>query len=305
MRHHLEWIILNLLTAWVELLSPERAAACGRALGGWLWRRGLRRKVVDRNLELAFGDQMNAEELEALSLACYRNMTSHIFEFLKLASWPPELLDQLIELEGVEALQAGIDEGQGVVIAGAHFGHWELLSAGISHLVYPVAAYAGKQTNELVDHRINQIRTRFGMKAISKSPRSNREMLQIIKDQGVLGLLGDLNVPHQFLFVDFFGLKAAAGPGLGRFVVKAKCPLFYIWITREGPAKHKGHIRRLDYELTGDTVADTARIAQLYFDQLEEKIRLHPDHYFWFNRRFKTRPPEEAQQGVRLYEKMD
>lgn len=305
LRHRFErWSFLKLL-AFLKSRSPEQAAAYGRGLGRFLWSIGLRRRVVDRNLELTFGTEKNAQELEQLSLACYQNMGSHLFEFLKMASFEPNQLDQLVSLEGAEDLKAAIAEGKGVVIAGSHFGHWELLSAAISRFVYPVAAYAGKQTNEQVDQLINQIRTRYGLKAITKSPRSNREMLQTIKDQGVLGLLGDLNVPHKFLFVDFFGLKAAAGPGLGRFVVKAKCPLFFIWITREGPAQHKGHITRLPYELTGDTEADTATIAQMYFSQLEDKIRQHPDHYFWFNRRFKTRPPEEEAAGVRLYEKMD
>ena len=304
LRHQLERLLFLFLLELVRALSPEEAAAVGRWIGRRLFHLGVRRKVVDRNLEIAFA-HLSKPEIEALSLRCYQNMGSHLLEFLKLDSVQPEDLDRLVSLEGAEELKAAIAQGKGVVIAGSHFGHWELLSAAISHFVYPVAAYAGKQTNDWIDERINRLRNRFGLQTITKSPRSNREMLQCLKDQGILGLLGDLNVPHKFLFVDFFGIKAAAGPGLGRFVVKGKCPLFFIWITREGAARHKGHILKLDYQLTGDLDQDIARITQSYFCELEARIKAHPDHYFWFNRRFKTRPLEEDQAGVKLYEKTD
>ncbi|OGH04775.1 MAG: hypothetical protein A2600_03185 [Candidatus Lambdaproteobacteria bacterium RIFOXYD1_FULL_56_27] len=304
LRHQLERLLFLFLLELVRALSPQEAAAVGRWIGRQLFRFGVRRKVVDRNLEIAF-PQLSKPELEALSLRCYQNMGSHLLEFLKLDSVPPQDLDRLVSLEGAEELKAAIAQGKGVVIAGSHFGHWELLSAAISRFVYPVAAYAGKQTNEWIDGRINLLRNRFGLQTITKSPRSNREMLQCLKDQGILGILGDLNVPHKHLFVDFFGVKAAAGPGLGRFVAKGKCPLFFIWITREGAARHKGHIIKLDYHLSGDLEADIAQIAQSYFSALEAKIKEYPDHYFWFNRRFKTRPVEEDQAGVKLYEKTD
>ena len=164
-------------------------------------------------------------------------------------------------------------------------------------------AFAGRQTNPLIDYRINEIRQRFGMLAISKSSNSNREMLVALKNNQSLGILGDLNVPHQNLFVDFFGIKAAAGAGLGRFVAKTKCPLVFISITRKNEHQHIAHFKRLEYQLTGNTETDTQMLTQLYFTELEQQIRTNRDHYFWFNRRFKTRPTSEA--GINLYDKMD
>ncbi len=75
-----------------------------------------------------------------------------------------------------------------------------------------------------------------------------------------------------------------------------KAPLIFIWCTREGPLQHKGHIVRLDYDLTGEQEKDVQSVAQCISSQLEETIKTHPDQYFWFNQRWKTRPPDEIPQ---------
>jgi len=301
-RHLIEYWIFNLLFFTVGTLSAEANAALGRWFGRVLFRLGLRKKVVLRNLELAFKEK-TAEEREAIALACYQNISSNLFEFLKLGTIPVDQIEQFIEFEGAEILEDAFAENKGVMIAGSHFGHWELLTLGVSQLVLPFHAYTGKQTNPMIDQKINQIRERFGMIGIPKSSSSNKKMLLALRKKKPLAILGDLNVPHQSLFVEFFGIKSAAGSGLGRFVSHSHCPLVFVWITRKNATQHIAHFKRIEYPLSGNTSEDTQKVTQLYFDELESNIRQYPDHYFWFNRRFKTRP--ESEDGLHLYEKMD
>ncbi|OGG94582.1 MAG: hypothetical protein A2527_05190 [Candidatus Lambdaproteobacteria bacterium RIFOXYD2_FULL_50_16] len=296
-----EWALFKVCYNTARMVCWEDAARIGRGFGLFLFYTGLRRPVVERNLEIAFPEASHAWRYRT-ARACYANMGSHLMEFLALSKLRPEDLGQLVDIEGGEELKAALAQGRGVIMAGSHFGHWELLTATMSTFIHPLSAYAGRQANLQVDQAINQLRAKFKALPIGKSETSNREMLQCIKDKGVLGLLGDLNVPHKHLFIDFFGIKAAAGLGLGGFVEKFKQPLFYAWITRESAYRHKAHFRQLDYSLTGDKEADRAAIVQLYFKALQAEIEARPDHYFWFNRRFKTRPSSEDEMGVHLYE---
>jgi KDO2-lipid IV(A) lauroyltransferase len=49
----------------------------------------------------------------------------------------------------------------------------------------------------------------------------------------------------------------------------------------------------VQYDPSGDKPTDLLMISQSLTRILEQKIREHPDQYFWFNKRWKTRPAEE------------
>jgi len=301
MVHFFLYLLLRCLLWAFYLLPKSCLPAFGRGFGTFLHLVGLRKNVVTTNLQIAFGASKSSEEIAALCRLTYRNIGSNMFEFFMLERVSPEELGNYVTLEGAEILEAALTEGKGVVMAGGHFGHWELLSAALNRFVRPFYGYAGKQDNPLFDEWINEIRAKFGMKTISKSKGATREMLKVLKNNEVLGILGDLNVPNRNLFVEFFGLQAAVGEGLATFVVKGKRPLLFNWIHRLGPLTHHAVIERLDYQLTGDDAADVARVAQLIMTRLQHNIEAFPDHYFWFNRRFKTRPLAEKEQGITIY----
>ena len=246
-----------------------------------------------KNLEVAFGKELSLEKREELALSVYRNVGSTMFEFLKMKFIEPDDIANYIEIEGLDVLNDAVGEKKGVVMAGFHFGNWELMSAGTCQLGRPVYGYAGKQRNPLVDDEINGIRKKFGMNAISKGKSSPREMIKALKNKEVLVIGSDLNVPSKSLFVDFFGVKAAVGQGQAAFINKLKTPYLIFWAERVGPFKYKGNIEKIDYKLKADGTDNIQYLIQLASDELERIIRKFPDQYFWFNRRWKTRPEGE------------
>ena len=48
----------------------------------------------------------------------------------------------------------------------------------------------------------------------------------------------------------------------------------------------------------GDELEDTKRMNQ----EVANLIRPNPEQYFWVHKRFKTRPPQEQEAGVKFYE---
>lgn len=264
-----------------------------------LYTLGVRRNVVKRNLTIAFGEKLQPAEINKLARRTYQNYGIVLFEVLLLKLLKPENLPDHIELEGLDVLKAAMEEGKGVILAGNHFGNWELISAAISTFGSPIHMYAGKQRNDLFDDALNTIRRQFGAVTISKSKTATIEMMKALKNRQVLGMAGDLNVPHNKLFVDFFGLKASIGRGLVSFTLKKQCPLLFIWCIRTGGLKHKGFLTRVHYEVTGDKNLDLTAISQVLTDELEQKIREYPDQYFWFNKRWKTRPEDD--EDLKIY----
>jgi len=51
---------------------------------------------------------------------------------------------------------------------------------------------------------------------------------------------------------------------------------------------------RVDYERTGDLDADVEALTAELAQRLERQIRIAPEQYFWFHRRWKSRPADET-----------
>lgn len=283
---------------FVRLWPKSWIPFIGRRFGNLLYYLGVRRKVVQRNLDIAFGGTINHSQHRRLVKQTYANYGIVLFEVLLMKFTPPDRLSDFIELEGLDVLEDAISENRGVVLAGNHFGNWELISAAISSMGYPIHVYAGKQRNDLFDDSLNAIRRQFGTITISKSKTATIEMMKALKRNQVLGMAGDLNVPHNKLFVDFFGRKAAVGRGLASFTLSKQCPLIFIWCIRTDNLKHKGYLTRIDYQVTGNKSRDIETISQALTHALEQKISDYPDQYFWFNKRWKTRPEDETGPGI-------
>lgn len=297
-KYGIEYLFFNFMLFSVRLIPEFMLLKIGNCLGVFLYIVRLRRSVVQSNLQIAFGDKISRKEHKQLCIKTYKNFACILFEFLLMNFISPQKLSNYIEIEGLDTLEKAVQEGKGVILAGSHFGHWELLSAGICTFGFPFYVYAGRQKNLLVDKAVNNIRRRFGMVTISKSKTATFQMMKVLKNKKILGMAGDLNVPRDLLFVDFFGKKAAIGQGLASFALKREAPLLFLWSVRRKALKHQGYITRLDYHLSGNSDHDIANIAQLISAELEQKITEYPDHYFWFNRRWKTRPAAEKQENI-------
>jgi len=297
-KNQVEFLFFQTLLLFVKLLPTGLIPAVGKLLGMTFYYLGVRKKVVNQNLKIAFGEQLTDNERKRLSKQTYRHCGIVTFEILLLRFIPPEKLSNYIEIEGTEVLNDAIAEGRGVVLAGNHFGNWEMISAAISTQVAPIHIYAGMQRNDLFDKALNAIRQKFGTITISKSKTATIEMMKVLKNNQILGMAGDLNVPHNKFFIDFFGRKAAVGRGLASFTLSRECPLIFLWCVRTGPLKHKGFLSRVDYGVTGDKNSDLIEISQALANELELRIQENPDQYFWLNKRWKTRPDEEEGPGI-------
>jgi KDO2-lipid IV(A) lauroyltransferase len=244
-------------------------------------------------LEIAFGEEYSSHEIRKICKKTYLNVSIVLCEFLRMKSLQKEDINRYITLQGIDTLEAALREGNGVIVAGNHFGNWELITAAISQAGNPLHIFSGRQKNQRIDDAINAIRKRFGTHTISKAKGAAFAMIKALKNNNPLGMAGDLNVPHDNLFVDFFGKKAVVGQGLATFTIKRRAPLIFIWSVRVSPFRYKGYLKRIYYQLTGDEKTDLQHLAQLISTELEDKIRQHPHQYFWFNRRWKTRPPDD------------
>src|SRR6185369_4820983 len=102
-------------------------------------------------------------------------------------------------------LQVASQSGRGVILFTGHVGAWELSSFALSLFGFPLSFLVRRIDNPKIEAMIDKARTSHGNRTIDKKSAA-REMLQILREGGTLGILVDLNkVDREAIFVDFFG----------------------------------------------------------------------------------------------------
>ena len=125
-------------------------------------------------------------------------------------------VDQLVELDpSIELFDAALARGRGVIVVTAHIGNWELLCARLRRRGTPGAVVGRVRRNDPSHSWLGKMRSAYGVLTLPQDG-SPREMLRILRDGGVLGLLTDLrarrvdSTPLPLLGVDVETMSAAA-----------------------------------------------------------------------------------------------
>jgi Kdo2-lipid IVA lauroyltransferase/acyltransferase len=250
-----------------------------------------RRRVAMKGLRTAFGDLTDGE-LEDL----YRRVVSHfarmVFEVPHILRMNSGNLNSYVVFEHPERLEKALKKGRGVLVLTGHFGNWELMSAAISLKMKSRCAVVARPLDyEPAERLLSGIRKRFGTEIIPKN-MGLRRMLKVLRANGAIGVLLDQNVDwYDGVFVPFLGRQACTNKGLALVALKTGSPVIPVFSVRRPDGRfsvlfgEEVPVTR-SADRTKDIEESTARFTRV----IESHIRHDPDHWFWFHRRWKTKP---------------
>ena len=181
-----------------------------------------------------------------------------------------------------------------MILATGHYGNWEIAAAAVAARGIPIAAIVRRQGNRLVDARLDGLRRRLGVETIYQSEAPSR-VPRVLRRGGVVGIVGDQDARRSGLFVPFFGRPASTHRGPALFALKLRAPVFACVARRlpGGEVRYRVSGERVSPPRTGELDADVAALTAALAASLEAEIREAPEQYFWFHRRWKTKPPPE------------
>lgn len=250
---------------------------------------GRRKKMAIDNVRRGFGiSQAEATKIAKLSTTRFGRMFMEVLAFPCINKGN---VDKHVQLEGAEYLTEALSYGRGVILATAHSGNWELLGAGLAINGFPLAAVVQKQTNAAMDKFINEYRTLAGMHITYKS--GVREMVRLLGEGKIIGLLMDQDAHSDGVFVEYFGRPASAPQGAAVLARMKDSPIVPAFITENSDGTHTAiihpHIMPLKTKNKADDVYTiTAKLTNI----IEQHVRQHPHEWFWLHNRWKTKPPE-------------
>lgn len=245
-----------------------------------------RRKLVETNLAYAFPEK-SSQEITDISRQVYRNQAVNLLEVLRLPLLQSRKdAAKLIDLHLDEFLAKTRAREKGGVLVSGHFGNWELAGVCIGLLVTPIAVVAKKLKNRLVNNEIERLRRLHGNTVIYKK-QALREGLAVLRDGGIVTVLGDQSDPKGGFFMDFLGRDASVFLGPAFLTLRARVPMFALMCRRQPNGKYVLEAEEID---TSDLSFSKENIRELtvrYTKVLEKYIFRYPEEWFWVHDRWK------------------
>lgn len=225
-------------------------------------------------------------EVRRVAWVSWRNFIFNVVDMFRLEKADLAWIEA--HVEGAAAAREHIMKhcatGQGGVIASPHMGAAELAAVMMQRFGVPVFLITGRQTNALVDERLNEMRASTGIPLVQKGSSLLKSVIRRLKGGEVLAFLADLRVENGII-VDFLGVKASVAPGMALFANQTQVPILPTILTRESWTRHKmvfhpGVVPDPDVPKR----EDQQRMTQEVFTLMEKAIREMPEQWFWYNK---------------------
>ena len=283
----------------VYLLAVSLLAVLGRLpltlvfrLGGafgllaWAVLPGYRR-LVRRNLEIAFGTRMSDGDIRRLVRHHFYTLGANLLSVPRLARLPEAAVQARVDLIGLPGLRAALDDKKGVVMAINHIGNWELYAQLIGRVRdVPVGAIFQSQRNKYLNRLIDRDRRRLGLETFDRR-KGYLGAVDLVERGGILAILVDQHAGDGALWTPLFGRLASTSTLAGIIAQSTGAPLVSVAIHTVGTARWRCVIEPPS-ESRGKSVEEiTAELNRT----LEREISVSPKDWFWVHDRWNTPGP--------------
>ncbi|MCX7015151.1 MAG: lysophospholipid acyltransferase family protein [Candidatus Sumerlaeota bacterium] len=287
--------------AVVRALPQWACAALASALGAAAAAVDARhRRLMMRQMRLAFGDALSERDRRRLSRLCYRHEALCFMELMRLPKVDRRYVARHIDMADARKGEPLKASRRGVLVITGHIGSWELLAHVAALSGYPVTALARPIGNPLLDAELERLRTISGNRILGKYD-SMREVRRCLEAGEWVCFLYDQNGGPSDAFVPFFGVPAATWRSASFLHWKVKAPIVVATLSRGDWLGRRFALRveRVLEPIEGESrEACEQRVLTEINAAFEEAIRAHPEQWVWQHRRWKTRPPGEASRLV-------
>ena len=263
--------------------------AVGEFLGFCAWLvSGKYRRLAERNVEIAFGDEKSPRELRCLVRRHFRRLGANLLCSVKLTAMPPEQILQRVKVENIEAMDREFRAGVPVVLVLSHLGTWELFAQLMPKFVGYVrnASVYQKLGNRFIDEHVRRTRSQTGLELFDRQA-GFEPVIELLRSGGGVGVLSDQHAGDHGLWTPFFGRLASTSPLAGLLAKRTRAALIAAAVYTTGPARWRiVFTERFDQPGTS-VAAITSRINEV----IEQQIRVAPEDWFWVHNRWKTPKP--------------
>ena len=262
------------------------------SLLGWITGSVLRvrRTEVDEHLFLAFPERTDAWRHD-VARASYAHLGREAVATLRFSRATDEDLSERIRIPDLALFRTVVEEGKGVILVTGHIGNWEVGGGAFTSRGISLDAIAKGMANKAIGDAISGVRESLGIGLIHMEEVA-REVPRSLLRGRVVAMLADQHAHKGGILVSFFGREASTTRAPALFAIRTGAPIF-LGIALRDPGwrqRYTVSLERIDFQSSGEVVADIRGLTAAHSAALERAVRLAPEQYFWQHRRWKSAP---------------
>ena len=293
-RYWLTWLALALFFI-ITLLPLSLIDRLGVRLGNFAAAKNKKRfNIVRTNLTLCFPEK-SEDEINTMVVNHFQAQFRSLLHYFILWWRPESVVRRHVQTSGFEQVAHYQQQGKNIIILLMHNVGLDFACAAIT-MAYPANGPYKIMRNPVIDWLIANARLRFtrqhGGKLFTRE-QGLRPLVRGTRDGMVLIYLADEDLGReQSLFVDFFGVKKATLPVLGR-LAKSCDAVVLPCVSCYQPEKKYYEVNlmaKLENMPSGSDEVDSLNMN----NAIEQAVLQCPTQYLWTLRYFQTRPPGEA-----------
>ena len=199
----------------------------------------------------------------------------------------------LVELEGLEHLDAALAAGHGAILASAHLGSISLVGQILPARGYHITALLEPiQPPELFD-LITTRRQTFGARLLPAGPSAVRELMATLRRNEIVGLITDRDITGTGLPLEFFGVPTTFPEGTAAIALRSGAAI----LPAVGIVLPDGRFRAIIEPplavepLPADRQQAVRQLTQAVARRLEYHIADHPEQWTVFQKRWPDAAP--------------
>jgi KDO2-lipid IV(A) lauroyltransferase len=243
------------------------------------WFSPLARPRLQFNLRVAC-PEISERELKHTTWLNFRNHAKAYADLMMLPRTRISDLRPLLQVKGMENLEAARALGKGVMAVSCHMGSYEVVSAIWAATLSPVSFFAEELEPRALFEWYRETRARLGISVLSLTVAGIRKVTQALHEKEMVITAIDRDIIGTGHLMPFFGRPAPIPLGTASIALRFGTPLLPVCVYRLPDDTFMAEAAPyVIAENTGDRKADEIRVTQQLLQHIEGFIRRHPEQW--------------------------
>ena len=149
-----------------------------------------RNRIIQANLNFAFGDELTSIQKKEIERYCYRNLALNLLQVMENRHNTVEDLAKKVTFENREMVDRYLSQNRPIIFISAHHGNWEIGAASLAALVTPITSIYKGLENDAFNPYLLEARSRHRLNLVEKNG-AIKHLARALKNNQCVSLLID------------------------------------------------------------------------------------------------------------------